>query len=168
METEKCFSYGVRRNDKLNTLTMSLILDETTKEKLEEIIPECESKLSLPLSKIFYRKNQNTIYVKLTRNSTFFDENDKEINPIKFENKRFNTNAVLKIESITQSDNKNNLQIKLNDAVVKQPKKESTFEKWLTKCKFKNLVRNIFIQKIFLKHIKKNFINIFKKFFIRK
>ena len=102
---------------------MSLILNETTKEKLEEIISECESKLPQPLSKIFYGKNQNTIYVKLTRNSTFFDENDKEINPIKFENKRFNTNAVLKIESITQSDNKNNLQIKFNDPVVKQPEK---------------------------------------------
>ena len=33
-ETGKCFSYGIRRNEKFNTLTiMSLILDETKKGK---------------------------------------------------------------------------------------------------------------------------------------
>ena len=60
LETKKCFSYRVRRNEKFNTLTMSLILDET-KENLEEVISECESKLSQPLFKIFYGKNQDTI-----------------------------------------------------------------------------------------------------------
>ena len=81
----------------------------------------------------FYGKNQDAICVKLAPNATFFDENDEEIHPIKFENKRFNTNAVLKIELITQSNYKNNLEIKLHDAVVKEPEKRKYFLKVVKK-----------------------------------
>ena len=90
-------------------------------------------KPKLNYQKIFYGKNQDTIYVKLATNATFFDENDEEINPIKFENKRFNTNAVLKIELTAQSNDKNNIQIKLHDAVVKEPEKRKYVRKVVNK-----------------------------------
>ena len=54
LETEKCYSYGVKRNEKFNTLSMSLILDETTKQKLQNFITETE----IELSKNFYGKNE--------------------------------------------------------------------------------------------------------------
>ena len=37
-------------------------------------------KLSQPSFKIFYEKKQDTICVKLTPNTTFYDENDNEVN----------------------------------------------------------------------------------------
>ena len=61
---------------------MSLFLDETTKQKLQNFITETK----IELLKIFYGKIQNTVYVKLTPNTTFYDENDNEVNPLKFEN----------------------------------------------------------------------------------
>ena len=60
--SEKCSSYRVRKDEKINTLSMSLILDESTKQKLQEFITETK----IESSKIFYGKNQDTIYVKLT------------------------------------------------------------------------------------------------------
>ena len=37
LETEKCYSYGVKRNEKFNPLPMSLILDGTTKQKYSSL-----------------------------------------------------------------------------------------------------------------------------------
>ena len=37
LETEKCFSYGVRRNEKFNTLPMSLMLDEAKKKNWKKL-----------------------------------------------------------------------------------------------------------------------------------
>ena len=54
LETEKCYSYGVKRNEKLNKLSKSLILDQTTKQKLQNFITETK----IELSKIFYGKTK--------------------------------------------------------------------------------------------------------------
>ena len=137
LETQKCFSYGVRKDEKINSLSMSLILDESTKQKIQEfiIVTNIES------SNIFYGKSQDTIYVKLTPDTTFYDIDDNEVNPLKFENKKFITNAILKLESITQSNDKNNLQIKPHDAVVKEPEKRKHFRKVVNKLLLKILLK---------------------------
>ena len=51
VKTEKCFSFGVRRDTKFGTVSMSLVLDEDSLKTLKNIVKECEAHLGRPLTK---------------------------------------------------------------------------------------------------------------------
>ena len=75
VKTDKCFSFGVKKDKKFKTISMSM-LDENSTRTLENIIKQCEDHLGCPLSKkVFYGK---TIYPKL-KDSTKFYETEGEI-----------------------------------------------------------------------------------------
>ena len=48
LKTDKCFSYGVKKDKKFKTLSMSLKLDVASSESLQSIIAQCESHLGMP------------------------------------------------------------------------------------------------------------------------
>ena len=57
VKTNKCFSFGVRRDKKFETVSMSLVLDEDSLKTLKNIVEECEDHLGRPLTKrLFYRE----------------------------------------------------------------------------------------------------------------
>ena len=51
VKTGKCFSFGVKKDKKFKTVSMSLILDEETLKTLKDIVSQCESHLGRPLTK---------------------------------------------------------------------------------------------------------------------
>ena len=59
--TGKCFSYGVKKDVKYKTTSMSLVLDDVTVRAFEEICSQCEKHLGNPLSKLFYRRDDGTV-----------------------------------------------------------------------------------------------------------
>lgn len=54
VRTEKCFSFGVSRDKKFKTTSMSMVLDENSVEKLEDVIDQCEKHLGPLLFLVFY------------------------------------------------------------------------------------------------------------------
>ena len=80
VKTEKCFSFGVKKDKKFKTVSMSLGLDEETTKALKNIIDQCENHLGRPLTKrVFYGNDENTIYPKLKPKYPKFYETDGEI-----------------------------------------------------------------------------------------
>ena len=78
VKTEKCFSFGVKKDKKFKTVSMSLVLDDETLKTLKNI-GQCESHLGRPLTKkVFYSNDENTIYPKLKPSVKFY-EADGEI-----------------------------------------------------------------------------------------
>ena len=61
LETEKCSSYRVRKDEKFNALSMSLILDESSKQKLQEFITETKfnQKVATEKNKILSTSNSH-------------------------------------------------------------------------------------------------------------
>ena len=55
--TEKCLSFGVRKSDKYNTKTLSMVLDKNSVKELKNIIKNCEEHLGKSLSKILYDRD---------------------------------------------------------------------------------------------------------------
>ena len=70
--TGKCFSFGVRKNVKFGTVSMNIVLDETTVEAIEKVISKAEQHLGKPLSKVIYRKEDGAamIYAKLEKSKS--------------------------------------------------------------------------------------------------
>ena len=91
--TKKCLSYGVKKSEKYNSKTVSIILDEDSKNEMKKIIKDREKHLKTSLSKILYERNDGsvTIYPKIRDfeeyRSVFYDEKGVEIDPMKFEKK---------------------------------------------------------------------------------
>ena len=54
VKTNKCFSFGVKRDNKFKTLSMSLKLDDETLKTLKNIVKECEGHLGFPLTKNYF------------------------------------------------------------------------------------------------------------------
>ena len=69
LKTNKCFSFGVRKDKKFETVSMSLVLDEESLKTLKNIVKQCEDHLGRSLTKrLFYH------YQKLqTRLSSLFE-----------------------------------------------------------------------------------------------
>ena len=67
ISAEKCFSYGLRKDEMFNSTAKSLVLDNVTTGIIEAIIAQCEEHLGKPLSKTLYRRDDGsaTIYPKL-------------------------------------------------------------------------------------------------------
>ena len=126
--TKKCESFGVKKSEKFGTKSLSIILDEDSKNEFENIIENCKDHLKTNLSKVLYERNDGsvTIYPK-TRDfeefrSVFYDEKGMEIDPMRFGGKRCELKTVLEIEGILvkEEDSSASLQVKIYEAMLKE------------------------------------------------
>lgn len=122
--TGKCFSDGVKKDLRYKSTSMSLVLDDDTVKKFENIIEQCEKHLGKSISKFLYRRDDDTvtIYAKLKMAKgeilTKFCKDGKEIGPMNYEGKHCELKAVLAIEGISLNGEK--LQVKIHDANVRE------------------------------------------------
>ena len=124
VKTDKCFSFGVKKDKKFKTISMSLILDENTTKTLKDIVSQCESHLGRPLTKkLFYGNDDNTIYPKLKPSTKFYELED-EIDVSKYEDKICDVKAVLEVGGILLNGDNASLQIKIYEALVKEHVRE--------------------------------------------
>ena len=124
VKTNKCFSFGVKKDKKFKTVSMSLILDEESSKTLKGIVRQCEDHLGHPLTKrLFYGNDDNTIYPKLKPDAKFY-ETDGEINVSKYEDKHCDVKAVLEIGGILLNGDNASLQVKVYEALVKEHVRE--------------------------------------------
>ena len=124
LETNKCFSFGVKRDNKFKTVSMSLKLDEETSEALKIIMEKCEDHLGRPLTKkLFYGDDENTIYPKLKPSVKFY-EVEGGVDVSKNEDKICDVKAVLEVGGILLNGNKIGPQVKVYEALVKEHVRE--------------------------------------------
>ena len=121
---KKCFSFGVKKDKKFKTISMSLILDNDFAKTLKDIVKQCEDYLGRPLTKkLFYGNDDNTIYPKL-KPSTKFYELEGEIDVSKYEDKVCDVKAVLEVGGILLNGDNASLQVKIYEALVKEHVRE--------------------------------------------
>ena len=124
VKTNKCFSYGVKKDKKFKTVSMSLVLDEESLGTLKDIIRQCEDHLGHPLTKrVFYGNDDNTIYPKLKPWTKFYEDDD-EIDVLEYEEKECDVKAVLEIGGILLNGDNASLQLKVYEALVKEHVRE--------------------------------------------
>ena len=124
MKTGKCFSFGVKKDKKFKTVSMSLVLDAETTSQLKDIVSQCESHLGRPLTKrLFYGKDGNTIYPRLKPSTKFYELED-EIDVLKYEEKVCDVKAVLEVSGILLNGDNASLQVKIYEALVKEHVRE--------------------------------------------
>ena len=122
--TGKCFSYGVKKDAKYKTTSMSLVLDDVTVRAFEEICSQCGKHLGSPLSKLLYRRDDGTVTVyaelKMAKGEIFskFYKDKDEIDHMAYEGKHCEVKAALAIEGIILSEKKASLQVKIHEAMV--------------------------------------------------
>ena len=122
LKTEKCFSFGVKKDERFKTTLMSLKLDDTSTVSLQNIIDQCEPHLGASLSKkVFYK--DNTIYPKFKATTKLYEGVD-EVEYSKYEDKCCNFKAVLEIGGILLNGDKTSLQVKVYEALVKEHVRE--------------------------------------------
>ena len=124
VKTGKCFSFGVKKDKKFKTVSMSLVLDEESLKTLKNIMKECEDHLGCPLTKkLFYGNDENTIYPK-SKPSVKFYETDGEVDVFKYEDKMCDVKAVLEVGGILLNGDNVSLQVKVYEALVKEHVRE--------------------------------------------
>ena len=101
VKTNKCFSFGVKKDKKFKTISISLVLDEDTTKTLKDIVDQCKGHLGRSLTKkVFYGNDSKvTIYPKLKPSAKFY-ETEGEIDVSKYEEKACDVKAVLEIGGI--------------------------------------------------------------------
>ena len=119
--TEKCHSFGVKKDERFKTTSMSLVLNENSIKTFEENIDLCEKHLGKSLSKVLYRRDDGTVtvYPKFKKFTKFYEDGE-EIDPMKYERKNCDVKAVLEIEGIVLNGEKANLQVKIYEAMVRK------------------------------------------------
>ena len=123
VRTEKCLSYGVKKDKKFKTTSMSIVLDENSVRKLEDVIDQCEKHLGKSLSsKVLYRMDGGDVivYPKFKDHTKLYETEEGEIDPSKYEKKKCDVKAVLEIGGIILNDDKLSLQFKLYEALVRE------------------------------------------------
>ena len=121
VKTEKCFSFGVKKDKKFKTVSMSLVLDDEILKTLKNIIDQCESHMGRPLTKrVFYGNDENMSYPKLKPFAKFYETDFGEIDVSKYEDKICDVKAVLEIGGILLNGDNVSLQIKVYEALVKE------------------------------------------------
>ena len=124
--TGKCFSYGVKKDMKFKSVSMSLVLHDVTIQAFESILSQCEERLGNPPSKFLYRRDDGTTtaYVKLKTTKgeilSKFYKDKEEIDPITYEGKHCEVKAALATESMVVSEKRVNLQVKVHEAMVRE------------------------------------------------
>ena len=121
--TGKCFSYGVKKDTKYKSKSMSLVLDDVTVRAFEEICSQCEKHLGKPLSKTSYRRDDGTVMVyaklKMAKGEIVskFYKDKGEIDPMTCDGKHCEVKAALAIEGVILSENNANLQVKIHEVL---------------------------------------------------
>ena len=125
VKTDKCFSFGVKKDKKFKTISMSLVLDQESSKTLKDIVKQCEDHLGHPLTKrVFYGDDSKvTIYPKLKPSAKFY-EVDGEIDVSKYEEKACDVKAVLEIGGILLNGDNTSLQLKVYEELVKEHVRE--------------------------------------------
>ena len=124
VKTGKCFSFGVKKDKKFDTVSMSLVLDEESLKTLKNIVEECEGHLGRPLTrKLFYGDDENTVYPKLKPSVKFY-EVDGEIDVFKYGDRTCDVKAVLEVGGILLNGENVSLQVKVYEALVKEHVRE--------------------------------------------
>ena len=124
--TGKCFFFGVKKDTKYKSVSMSLALDHVTVRTFETILAQCEKHLGKPLSKLLYRRDDGTvtIYAKLKMAKgeilSKFDKVREEIDLMTYEGKHCEVKAALAIEGVILSREKANLQVKIHEAMIRE------------------------------------------------
>ena len=104
--TGKCFSYGVKKDVKYKSVSMSLVLDDVTTKAFGTILSQCEQHLGKPPSKFLYPRDDGTTtaYVKLKTSKgeilSKFYEDKKKMDPMTYEEKHCEVKAALAIEGM--------------------------------------------------------------------
>ena len=118
LKTDKCFSFGVKKDKRLKMTLMSLKLDDVTTVSLKNIIDQCEQHLGSPLSKkVFYK--DNTIYPKFKATTKLY-EGVNEVDHSKYEDRACDVKAVLEIGGILLNGDQTSLQVKVYEALVRE------------------------------------------------
>ena len=65
VKTNKCFSFGVKKDKRFKSISMSLVLDEGTTKTLKDIVDQCESHLSHSLTKSILRQRRHYYLSKI-------------------------------------------------------------------------------------------------------
>ena len=125
VKTDKCFSFGVKKDKKFKTISMSLVLDVESVKALKTIVSQCEDHLGRPLTKkVFYGNDDKvTIYPKL-KDSTKFYEITGEVDVMDYEGKLCDVKATLEIGGILLNGDNVSLQLKVYDALVREHVRE--------------------------------------------
>ena len=124
--TGKCFSYGVKKDTKYKSVSMSLLLDDVTIGAFESVISQCEKHLENLPSKFLYHRDDGTVtaYVKLKTAKgeilSKFYKDKEEIDPMTYEGKHCEVKAALAIEGMIISEKKVNFQVKIQEAMVRK------------------------------------------------
>ena len=130
IEMEECFSWGVQKNDRYVSHSMPLVFknDDQTVRVLGEIVQRCKDHMSgntKAFGQCLYTKLERgttTVYPKLDCyngkfNTKVSEEDDVEVNPLKYLNVRCNVRTTICIEGILVSD-KIILQLKVREVEV--------------------------------------------------
>ena len=123
IRTEKCHSFGVKKDKKFKTTSMSIVLDENSLKKIEDVVDRCEKHLGKPLSsKVLYRMDDASVivYPKFKNQTKLYGAEEGEIDPSKYDGKNCKVKAVLEIGGVVLNDDKLNLQFKLYEALVRE------------------------------------------------
>ena len=124
--TGKCFSYGVKKDMKFKSVSMSLVLDDVTIQAFESILSQCEERLGNPPSKFLYCRDDGTTtaYVKLKTAKgeilSKFYKDKEEIDPMTYEGKHCEVKAALAIESMVVNEIRVNLQVNVHEAMIRE------------------------------------------------
>ena len=115
--TGKCFSFGVKDPNVRYFTSMSLQLDDKSATSIRGSIMQCKTHLGKPLSKkVFKRKVVKASF----RPDTRFYEGAKEVDYFKY-GLQCEVKAVLEIVGILWEVGETSLQVKVYDALVRDP-----------------------------------------------
>ena len=120
LTTGKCFSFGVKTSNDYGTKSMSLKLDDVTAASLRSVLAKCGEHMGSPLTKRLFYKD-DTVYAKL-KSMTKFYEGSEEVSVSEYENRLCDVKAVLEIGCILFNGESTCLQLKVYEALVREPK----------------------------------------------
>ena len=125
VKTDKCFSFGVKKDKKFKTVSMSLVLDESSVKVLKDIVSQCEDHSGRPLTKkVFYGNNDKVTIYPMLKESTKFYEVTSEVDVTDYEDKHCDVKATLEIGGILLNGDNVSLQLKVYDALVREHVRE--------------------------------------------
>ena len=127
LKLETCLSYGVNKNSKFGKVNYSVPISLKDREAfvsvLELVERESAKHLDKPgeeIMKCLYRKaNSPVLYAKIDDDTEMYPtKGDEPVDHKKYQDKRFNLNAIIKVDSIYVSDSVTSIQVKLREAQV--------------------------------------------------
>ena len=127
VKTGKCYSYDVKgyrkRYGRSRSNSMFLTLDDDTLKQLKTIVKQCEDHLGRPLTfSPFCGDDGNKISPKIKKDTKFYEAENGEIDPLKYERKQCDVKVVLEIDGILirHFTRATSLRLKVYEVLVKE------------------------------------------------